>query len=158
MDEPTDPRLAAIAQLLTRKSGQQLPAFQMPGSQPLAATPPTNNLLAADGDMQLTPQERALYARHLENLYGNGGVDNPDGSRSTLYTMNVGVGDKAYNLPTVYDGQILSPESALTRARAQGLDGFPSYASPFAAENRYTRMHNYMDRDTAEYMASKGRR
>jgi hypothetical protein len=118
---------------------------------------PTQNLEAAQRDLNLTPQERALYQRHLTNLYGPGGVDNPDGSRSTLYQMGVTMPDgRTYNLPTVYDGRILPPsgpwaDNAMTRAQQQGLDTFPSYQSPFEAENRYQQMHNYMDRDTAAY-------
>lgn len=134
-----------------------LPPFQMPGSEPLSAAPPTNNLGLAMNALNLSPQERDLYMRHLMNLYGAGGVDNADGSRSTLYTMNAELGDKAYNLPTVYDGNVLAPDAAVGRARAQGLDKFPSYPSGFAAENRYQQMHNYMDRDTADYFNGRGR-
>jgi hypothetical protein len=36
-----------------------------------------SNLEAADKTLNLTPQERALYQRHLTNLSGPGGVDNP---------------------------------------------------------------------------------
>ena len=43
------------------------------------------NYRAADKALKLTPEEQALYRRHLENLWGSGGVDNPDGSRSSLY-------------------------------------------------------------------------
>lgn len=143
---------------MTDRNALALPPYQMPGSQPLAAAPPTNHLSAAMTSLRLTPEEQALYMRHLMNLYGSGGVDNADGSRSSLYTMNVGMGDRAYNLPTVYDGNFLAPGAAIARAQSQGLDKFPSYQSPFEAENRYTRMHNYMDRDTADYMTSKGRR
>ncbi len=143
-----------------------LPPYEMPGSQPLSAAPPTNHFSAALRGLQMSPQEQALYMRHLMNLYGSGGVDNEDGSRSTLYTANMGIGDKAYNLPTVYNGAILPPDAsvvdrrptAIGNALSQGLDKFPSYQSPFEAENRYTQMHNYMDRDTADYMATKGRR
>jgi hypothetical protein len=142
-----------------------LPPYQLPGSQPLpASTPPTNNFLAAMRAMNLTPQEQALYLRHLQNLYGAGGVDNPDGSRSSLYTMNVQMDDgRSYNIPSVYNGQILPPDrsvvdtrpSAIGNALALGLNNFPSYPSGFAAENRYQQMHNYMDRDTGAYFRSR---
>jgi len=39
---------------------------------------PQDNFTAATREMELTPQEQALYQRHLSNLYGPGGVDNPD--------------------------------------------------------------------------------
>lgn len=130
---------------------------RLPASQALPGAPPTNSYTAATNALALNSEERALYMRHLQNLYGSGGVDNPDGSRSSLLQMNVGLGDRAYNLPTVYDGQALEPEPAIDRARQQGLNIFPSYASPFEAENRYQRMHNYMDKDTGEFLRSRKR-
>ena len=105
------------------------------------------NLEAADKELKLTPQEKSLYERHLSNLTGPGGVDNPDGSRSTLYQMTVGLGDKTYVLPTVWNGQILTPEQAIELAREQGLDTFPSYENDEAAETRYQKMHEFMERD-----------
>lgn len=127
----------------------------MYGLPPVTTSP---NLVEAQRAMKLTPQETDLYQRHLANLYGPGGVDNPDGSRSTLYQANVGMGDgRAYNIPTVYDGKILPvdgprADNAIARAEAAGLNKFPSYQSPFEAENRYQRMHNYMERDTGAYL------
>ena len=112
------------------------------------------NYDAANAALQLTPQEQALYQRHLSNLWGNGGVTNQDGSRSSLYQMGVtGPGGLTYNLPTVYNGQILSPDSAIQQAAKQGWNTFPSYPTSDAAEARYQAMHNYMDRDTGNYLA-----
>jgi hypothetical protein len=135
-----------------------LPPFGGPGfsQNALAGVLPTDNFSRAMAALNLTPEEQALYMRHLANLYGTGGVDNPDGSRSSLLQMNVGMGDRAYNLPSVYDGQILSPDNAIARAVQSGLGQFPSYASPFQAENRYQQIHNYMDADTGAYL--QGRR
>jgi hypothetical protein len=110
---------------------------------------------AAQVEMGLTPQERALYDRHVGNLYGQGGVDNPDGSRSTLRTLSFEQDGKTYNVPTVYDGKILPPKEAIDNARAIGLDKFPSYPSEAAAESRYGQMHGYLDKDTAQYMAQR---
>jgi hypothetical protein len=117
--------------------------------------PRTENRNDAQVDLNMTPQERALYDRHLGNLYGSGGVDNPNGSRSTLYQANVDIDGKSYNIPTVYDGKIVPVDEAVARAKAQGLDKFPSYATPDAAEARYGQMHDYMDKDTGAYF--KGR-
>lgn len=114
-----------------------------------------DNLAAANAEMQLTPQEQALYQRHLQNLYGPGGVDNPDGSRSTLYQMSTEIGGRVYNLPTVYDGKIVTPQEAVQRAQAQGLNTFPSYGSEQQAESRYQQMHGYMEKDTGAYLAQK---
>jgi len=43
---------------------------------------PQTNFDAANKSLNMTPQEQALYQRHLTNFYGTGGVDNSDGSRS----------------------------------------------------------------------------
>ena len=92
---------------------------------------------------------------HLTNLYGKGGVNNPDGSRSTLYQMTAEINGKTYVLPTVWNGQILSPQQALQQAQQYGLDKFPSYGSEQEAEARYQQMHNYMERDTETYLAGQ---
>ncbi|MGZ3639404.1 MAG: hypothetical protein ACXVCX_16365 [Ktedonobacterales bacterium] len=139
-----------------------LPPYTQPGAasgwnNALSGVLPTDNLSRAMAAMNLTPEEQALYLRHLANLYGSGGVDNADGSRSSLYQVGFTADDgRQYNVPSVYDGQILSPDNAIARAMQSGLSQFPSYASPFQAENRYQQMHNYMDADTGAYM--KGRR
>jgi hypothetical protein len=112
----------------------------------------SQNLDAAQTALGLTPQERALYERHLANLWGSGGVDNPDGSRSSLYQVGFNQGGQTYNVPSVYDGQIISPDAAITRANQTGLGQFPSYPNADSAEARYQQMHGYMDKDTGAYM------
>lgn len=115
--------------------------------------PMQQNMQAATRQMFLSPQEQSLYARHLTNLWGNGGVNNPDGSRSSLYDVDfTGPDNRQYNVPSVYNGQILSPDAAIQRAFQSGLSQFPSYPSVDAAEGRYQAMHNYMDQDTGNYM------
>ena len=110
----------------------------------------------AQQQLNLTPQERALYERHLENLRGAGKVEHPDGSVSTLYQMNVtGPDGRAYNIPSVYDGQILHPEQAIQRAAQQGWNFFPSYKTPEEAEARYQAMHPYFDQDVSAYLAER---
>jgi hypothetical protein len=118
--------------------------------------PPASNLEQATKDMNLSPQERALYQRHLDNLNGPGGVDNPDGSRSSLKQITVESDGKTYSIPTVYDGKIVSNEEAIKRAGAEGFDKFPSYATEQEAQARYDQLHGYMDKDTGQYMAAKG--
>jgi hypothetical protein len=111
------------------------------------------NFTAANSALNMSPQEQALYKRHIGNLWGAGGVDNPDGSRSTLYQMSTtGPDGQTYNMPTVYDGQKLSPDAAYARGMQQGLGAFPAYPSPDAAESRYNAMHQFMDKDTSAYM------
>jgi hypothetical protein len=118
----------------------------------LGNQPPTDNFRAAVNEMNLRTQEQDLYKRHLKNLYGPGGVNNPDGSRSTLFQASVEVGGKTYNIPTVWDGKILKADDALERAKKEGLDKFPSYSSQEEAEARYSQMHEYMEKDTAKYL------
>lgn len=137
--------------------GDQLPPYlRPPGMNALAGAYPTDTLEQAIKTMKLTPQEEAMYRLHLSNLYGPGGVDNPDGSRSTLYQVGFTADDgRTYNVPSVYNGQILSPDNAIARAYSSGLGQFPSYSSPFEAENRYQRMHGYMERDTNAFLRNR---
>ena len=109
----------------------------------------------AKTDLNLNPQEQALYQRHLTNLTGAGGVDNPDGSRSSLFQSSVEVEGKTYNIPTVWDGKILKPADALARAKQEGIDKFPSYGSEDEAEARYGQMHDYMEKDTGQFLAAR---
>lgn len=143
------------------------------GAYPPAALAPVSrsNMDAAHMALNMSPQEQALYARHLTNLNGPGGVNNPDGSRSTLYqATQEGPGGKFYNIPTVWDGRrevepymlpngsTMDVPNATTMANVAktGWDTFPSYATPEAADSRYDQMHGYMERDTADYMKQRG--
>lgn len=134
------------------------PAFGM--------TPPTSpGFQAANLGLHLSPQEQALYQRHLTNLTGPGGVDNPDGSRSTLYQAVEPHDGKYYNVPTVWDGRRevqpytkadgtvmdVPNQTALDNVARTGWGMFPSYATPDEADVRYDQMHGYMENDTADY-------
>jgi hypothetical protein len=123
------------------------------GNQALA--PPQDNFNTASAEMNLNPEEKALYQRHLKNLYGSGGVDNPDGSRSTLFQATMEHNGKFYAVPTVFDGKILQGKDLTARIRREGIERFPSYDSEDEAEERYQKMHSYMEKDTATYL--KGR-
>jgi hypothetical protein len=123
---------------------------------------PLTNFNAANKALNMTPQEQAFYLRHLTNLWGNGGVTNPDGSRSSLLQLNIqGPDGRAYNVPTVWNGQELNPDNKAQYAQimanvqgAGGLQAFPSYATWQQADDRYINgMHPFMDRDTANYLA-----
>ena len=133
--------------------------------------PRTENRNAAQVEMNLTPQERALYDRHIDNLNGPGGVDNPDGSRSSLYQTVEEHDGKFYNVPTVWDGKIqtekwtdpksgktfdIPNKTALDNINKTGWDKFPAYATPEQADARYEQMHGYMDKDTGTYLAGRG--
>jgi hypothetical protein len=112
----------------------------------------TQNLRAADAEMKLTPQERSMYERHLTNLVGPGGVTNPDGSRSTLFQVSFESDGRTYNVPSVYGGKILPPREAIDRAMQEGINKFPSYGSQEEAESRYNRMHDFMEKDTQQFL------
>lgn len=138
----------------------------------IPAPPTSPNYEQANKDLQLNPQEQALYQQHLTNLSGPGGVDNPDGSRSTLYQSVQEHNGKYYNVPTVWNGkreteQYTQPQSgqvfdvpnqtALQNIGKAGWDTFPSYATPDEADERYDKMHDYMEKDTAAYLQGQQR-
>lgn len=119
------------------------------------AGPRANYMAEADAAMGLTPEEKYLYQTHLSNLYGTGKVVHPGGDISTLLQMSFeGPGGKTYSIPTVWNGQALKPREAIGMAeRTGGLDRFPSYATGDEAEARYQRLHDYLGRDTQEFVA-----
>jgi hypothetical protein len=100
----------------------------------------------AKSELKLTPQEEYLYQHHLANL-AKGGVRNPDGSVSTIFNITAEIEGKTYVLPTVWDNQIVSPDEAVKRAHARGLDKWPSYKTEDEASKRYDAMHGYMEQD-----------
>lgn len=128
------------------------------------------NLEAADAQMQLTPQEKFLYQMHLSNLNGPGGVDNPDGSRSSLYQAVQEHDGKFYNIPTVWNGKIETEKwkrpsdgkvfdvpnaTAIQNVERTGWNKFPSYNSPEEADERYDKMHGFMEKDTGEFFSRR---
>lgn len=131
---------------------------------------PFENLTTATSQIGLSPEEVALYQMHLLNLTGAGGVDNPDGSRSTLYQAVEEHNGRFYSVPTVWNGKIetekwtdpktgkvwdIPNKTAYSNIEKMGWDKFPSYATAAEADARYGKMHEYMERDTQQYM--KGR-
>ena len=143
------------------------------GGVPLPTpSPRMENYNAANVEMDLTPEEQALYQRHLSNLYGTGGVDNQNGTRSTLYQfVQQGPDGKYYNVPTVWDGKIETENwtrpadgkvfdvpNAVAKQNIgnAGWASFPSYATPDEADTRYDQMHRYMEKDTNQYQKKKG--
>jgi hypothetical protein len=133
--------------------------------------PQSQNFAAARDEMNLNPQEQALYQMHLSNLYGAGGVDNMGGSRSTLYQTVEPHNGRFYNIPTVWNGHIESQkwvdpndqsrvfdvanQQALQNVQNAGWQNFPSYATGDQADSRYQKMHDYMERDTADYLGNR---
>lgn len=109
-----------------------------------AARFPSSDVMAGLG---LTPQEQHLYQHHLDNLSDGKAVYNPDGSTSTIFQSSVEVDGKTYNIPTVWDGKIVSPHEAFQRAAKQGLGNWPSYPSEDDAAKRYDAMHAGMELD-----------
>ena len=71
--------------------------------------------------------------------------------------MSRGLGDVyKRQVPTVWDGKILSPDEAFKRVDKIGWDKFPSYATEQEAEQRYQQLHSFMERDTQQYFAQRG--
>lgn len=145
---------------------------QAPLSFAAPMMPQQTSLPQADAAMNLSPQEQALYMRHITNLYGPGGVDNADGSRSTLYQGVEPHDGRFYNVPTVWDGKRevqpftkqdgstmdIPNGTALNNVAKAGWGSFPSYSTPDQADARYDQMHGFMERDTADYMKNRGKR
>lgn len=156
-----------IATIANQATPNQYVAQNTPDTSSFA--PPTSNFAAATRDLNLNPQEQALYQRHLSNMFGPGGVDNANGSRSSLYQTTVQNPDtgKFHNVPTVWNGKIeanFDPsgkfsglnQQGLANVKAAGLNSFPAYDSEDEAEDRYTKMHEYMDKDAAQLFAARG--
>lgn len=156
-------------------TGAPPPSARPAPAIPQSATRP-NNFDAASKALNLNPQEKALYMRHLSNLWGSGGVDNPptpenpQGSRSSLYQAVQEHNGKFYNIPTVWNGkretepythpatgQIMDVPNATALANVDkaGWDKFPSYSTADEADQRYDDMHKFMEQDTGNYLQSK---
>lgn len=106
-----------------------------------------NNLAAADQALKLTPQEKYLWHHHADNL-SQGGVRQRDGGISTILAITTEIDGKAYILPTIWDNKPLEPDQAIERAKAEGLDKFPSYATEAEAKARYDEMHKFLDKES----------
>lgn len=172
----TDPRVDTIAidkgptQVLQNgKVVGEVPA-QQPAQAGSSTAPGASNLEAANSQLKMTPQERALYERHLQNLTGPGGVDNKDGSRSSLYQSVQEHNGRFYNIPTVWNGRIetqkwrdpkngkvwdVPNKAALANVEREGWDKFPSYSTPEEADARYEKMHQFMEKDTAAVLSGR---
>jgi hypothetical protein len=170
----------ALAQALLGGQPQSSPAMgsfgqQQPLQSPYPMMPQQTNLPQANAAMNLSPQEQALYMRHITNLYGPGGVDNPptpqdpQGSRSTLYQSIEPHDGRYYSIPTVWNGKrevqpyirpngstldVANP-TALANVAKAGWDTFPSAATPEAADARYGQMHDYLEKDTSDYFRGR---
>jgi hypothetical protein len=116
--------------------------------------PRANHMAEADAALELTPQEKFLYNTHLQNLNGTGKIVHPDGSVSSLLQMSFEQDGRFYNIPTVVNGKQLAPTDAIQAAERVGLDKFPSYDSAEEAESRYDAMHDFLGRDTADFIAA----
>src|SRR4029077_20773869 len=149
-EAPVDPVGSRLQQLAQSPAAQ---AYAQ-GGVPLPPERPRDlNMQRAQSEMRLSPQESALYQRHLDNLYGPGGFDHPNGARSSLLRMSTEADGRTYNIPSVYEGRQVSGQEALRRASEQGFDKFPSYPTRGEADRRYNQMHQFMDRDTSDYRA-----
>lgn len=112
------------------------------------------NYWAALHELKLTPQEQHIYNHHRANL-DKGGVPHPDGSISSFLNFTTGIEGRQYVLPQVWDNQILPEDQAVERAKAEGLDKWPTYPTWQDAESRYNQIHSYMERDTSDRLNRK---
>lgn len=117
------------------------------------AGPVANHMAEADSALNLSPEEKFLYNTHLQNLNGTGKIVHPDGSISSLLQMSFESGGKIYNIPTVWGGKQLDPSDAIRAAEKVGLNKFPSYGTEDDAESRYEAMHQYLEKDTGDFIA-----
>jgi hypothetical protein len=134
-------------------AGATPPDPNSPGMNRIEPGPRANHMAEADAVMALTPQEKFLYNTHLQNLNGTGKIVHPDGSISSLLQMSFeGDNGKIYNIPTVVGGKQLPPNEAIKAAIQVGLDKFPSYSSEDEAEARYNALHEFLGRDTGDFI------
>jgi len=119
--------------------------------------PRANYMAEADAAMNLTPAEKYLYNTHLANLEGTGKIVHPSGAISSLLQMSFDRNGKVYNIPTVWGGKQLEPDEAIAAADQVGMDKFPSYATADEAEARYQQLHDYLAKDTGDFIA-RGRK
>ncbi len=113
--------------------------------------------------LNLTPQEQHLYEHHLDSLHNGNLVRNEDGSTSTLYQIGTQHNGRDYNIPSVWNGKILSEREAIKKAigDGRGWDYWPSYPHDSSlpdteegwakqpSEVRYQAMHDAMEQDIA---------
>jgi hypothetical protein len=106
--------------------------------------------------LALTPQEQYLYWYHLNNLYSDGKIQNPDNSVSTVeQAVVMGPGGQYYNIPTVWGGQQVDIQTAQQNAGQAGWHNWPSYPTPEAADARYERIHPYFEQDVDTYRGNR---
>jgi hypothetical protein len=122
------------------------------------STAPQNRdkyLSLADRNLRLNRRETRLYERHLDNLYGSGGVDDGLGGRATLLSDIVSEGGRHYIVPRIWDGKVLSSSEALKMARKESLRRLPAYSSKAKAEARLRDIHEYMDMDSEVWLSAQ---
>lgn len=106
--------------------------------------------------MSLTPQEQFLYQWHVNNVTGrNGGKSfkQPNGATSTVLQMVepaevFGLNDGLWrNIPSVWDGKPHSEDEAIEHAKKIGVSKWPAYKTEKEAQDRYDKMHEFMEKD-----------
>jgi hypothetical protein len=114
---------------------------------PDQANPREQNFDAAVRNMKLTPQEQFLYRHGLNNQWMGGSIRAPNGGLQTIFQTTVQGPGGYYNIPTVWQGQVLPVPVAMQMARLTGWDKWPVYRSEDEALARYMAMHAYMNQD-----------
>lgn len=124
--------------------------------QPLQSNvPQSQHFEAAKRNLNLSKQEENLYQHHLDEL-SYGGLKRPTGEVSSAYATTVPSedGTKQILIPTIQDGKQLDQAGIRSSTLYPWADSgyFPSYSSPEEAQARYQEIHNYMERDTLDYL------
>lgn len=104
-----------------------------------------NSPLPLPAEPQLNTQEQYLVDHHRQNLQRP--VQNEDGTHSTLRAGTFTFDDKTYVLPTIWNSKQLTADESVEKAKAAGLDNFPSYGSVDEAKARYDRIHDVIAND-----------
>ena len=106
----------------------------------------------------MDPRSEKMWRHHAQELL-RGGVVNPDGSISTYRGMTASdPSGRERMLPTIWDGQMLSPDAAYARAMAQGLWRYPGSFSPTRTLYNYMQdpaQHPRMEEDVAAYLRQR---
>lgn len=104
----------------------------------------------------LTPQEEGLLNYSRDNMR-SGKVLEEGGDITSVYITGVtGPDGRIYNVPGYADGKKLTDEEASDRAAQIGWDQFPAYGNGKEADAAAEKVHQYIDRDTEEFVQNRG--
>ena len=96
----------------------------------------------------MTEQELALIQHHRDSLDSGEYTTHEDGSVSSIGVITVrGPEGGVYNVPSHWGGRSHSPEAALSRAMANGLETYPRYDRTRDANRAAKKVNSVIDED-----------